>query len=296
MLPGWRSLGKRIEMSASDHYCHNCGASFLGSQTHCNSCGAHLSQPAFRPSPQAARYCHGCGAGVAESQNFCGSCGTQLSQPAGQPAYGHPQQRAAAAPHTLDYYIPPSRILLLSVLSASLYGFYWFYITWKHFRDHTGDELNFPVWHALTQLVPIYNLFRFHHHVRVYEHLMDGVGLRPTIAAGTAVILMAIALAAGVISIVIVQPAVNEQVSQAEAVTSFVFSLVSVVVPWFVMYSVQANLNRYWLAYADRNRGVSIVTSEVGAGAIALTILGVLLWIITISSLFIGDSSGTATT
>ena len=237
------------------------------------------------------RYCRGCGASVLDSQNFCGSCGSGLSQT----VFRESQPRTYAARQTLDYYIPPSRILLLSVLSASLYAFYWFYVTWKHYRDHTGDDMNFPVWHALTQLVPIYNLFRVHHHVRVYEHLMQGVGLRFTIAAGTAFVLMAISLATGVISIVMVYSEVNEHVSQAEYVVSYVLSLVSVVIPWFVMYLVQANLNRYWLSYADRNPGVSIATSKVGAGAVILTMLGILFWVLTISSLFVGDPSGAET-
>ena len=237
-------------------------------------------------------YCRGCGASVFDNQNFCGSCGSGLSQP----VFRESQPRTYAAGQTLDYYIPPSRILLLNVISASLYGFYWFYITWKHYRDHTGDETNFPVWHALTQLIPIYNLFRLHCHVSVYERLMQGVGLRPTIAAGTAFVLMAISLAAGVISIVMVNANVNEQVSQTEAVISFALTLVSVVIPWFVMYLVQANLNRYWLSYADRNPGVSIATSKVGAGAVVLTIIGILFWILTISSLFTGGPSGAETT
>ena len=236
-------------------------------------------------------YCRGCGSSILDSQNFCGSCGANLSQP----EYSQPAQRAYTGSHTLDYYIPPSRILLLSVLSASLYGFYWFYITWKHYRDHSGDETNFPVWHALTQLVPIYNLFRVHHHVRVYERLMAGMGLRTTISAGTATTLMAMSLIVGVASLVMVNANINEQVSQSEAVISFILSLVSVVIPWFVMYQVQANLNRYWLAYAERNPGVSITTSEVGAGAVVLTLIGVLFWVLTISPLFIGDPSGAET-
>ena len=311
-------------MTTLNHYCHNCGASFLGSQTHCGSCGAELNPPTFGRSSQAVSYCRGCGASVFDYQNFCRSCGANL----GQPEYAHPRQRSNAGSQTLDYYIPPSRILLLSVLSASLYGFYWFYITWKHYRDHIGEEMNFPVWHAptlpgpiynlvrwfyitwkhfrdhtgeemhfpvlhaLTQLIPIYNLFRFHYHVRVYQRLMDAVGVRTTIAAGTAVTFMAIALVAGVISIVMVNPNVNAQVSQSEAIISFALTLVSVVIPWFVMYLVQANLNRYWLTYADRNPGVSIATSEVGVGAVVLTIIGILFWVITISGLFTGGQSG----
>ena len=29
------------------------------------------------------------------------------------------------------------------------YLFYWFYLTWRQYRDHTGDTA-YPVWHALT--------------------------------------------------------------------------------------------------------------------------------------------------
>ncbi len=278
----------RLTMTTLNHYCHNCGASFLGSETHCGSCGAELNPPTFGRSSQAVSYCRGCGASVFDYQNFCRSCGANL----GQPEYEHPPQRSYAGSQTLDYYIPPSRILLLSLLSANLYGFYWFYITWKHYRDHSGDEMNFPVWHALTQLVPIYNLFRLHHHVRVYENLMVAVDMRTTIAAGTAVTLMVIALAVGVISLVIVPPVGNQEISQSEETISFVLTIVSAVIQWFVMYQVQANLNRYWLSYADRNPGVSITMSEIGTGAVVLTLIGVLFWVIRITSQFIGDPSG----
>ena len=45
------------------------------------------------------------------------------------------------------------------------------YITWRHYRDYTEEQV-FPVWHALSMLVPIYQFFRLHAHVRVYQELM----------------------------------------------------------------------------------------------------------------------------
>ena len=53
------------------------------------------------------------------------------------------------------------RIILLFIVSVGLYWFYWMYRTWKQYGDHTGDicleyrDNHHPVWHGLTQLVPI---------------------------------------------------------------------------------------------------------------------------------------------
>ena len=43
------------------------------------------------------------------------------------------------------------RVVLLSALSGGLYLYYWFFITWKHYRDHTGAEA-YPAWHALSTI------------------------------------------------------------------------------------------------------------------------------------------------
>jgi hypothetical protein len=49
----------------------------------------------------------------------------------------------------MDVLISPARVVLVSALSYGLYLVYWFYLTWKHYRDHTGREA-YPVWHALS--------------------------------------------------------------------------------------------------------------------------------------------------
>ena len=73
----------------------------------------------------------------------------------------------------------------MAVLSYGLYLFYWLYLTWKQYRDHTGQEV-FPVWHALTLAVPIYGLFRTHAHVRSFKELMFSSGVTSTLSPGWA--------------------------------------------------------------------------------------------------------------
>ena len=88
----------------------------------------------------------------------------------------------------------PTRVLVMSVLSYGLYLVYWFYRTWKQYRDHTGTEA-YPVWHALTLFVPIYGLFRTHAHMRCYQELMVKDRVATTISPGGAVVLVLISSA-----------------------------------------------------------------------------------------------------
>ena len=68
------------------------------------------------------------------------------------------------------------RVLTMTVVSAGLYLLYWFYLTWRLYRDSTGMKA-YPVWHALTLFVPIYSLFRTHAHMRVYSEAMSAQNL-----------------------------------------------------------------------------------------------------------------------
>ena len=55
------------------------------------------------------------------------------------------------------------RIVVLSVLSAGVYYTYWIYRTWGQLaREVPNQGPYYPVWHALTQLIPVYAQFRLH--------------------------------------------------------------------------------------------------------------------------------------
>ncbi|MCI0895514.1 MAG: zinc-ribbon domain-containing protein, partial [Chloroflexi bacterium] len=89
-------------------------------------------------------YCPNCGTEAEPSFNYCSVCGRDLT---GRSSTATVQQVPQELPSTLDYHISVRRILIMSVLSHGLYLFYWFFLTWKQYRDHTGNPV-FPVWHA----------------------------------------------------------------------------------------------------------------------------------------------------
>ena len=82
-----------------------------------------------------------------------------------------------------------NRVVLASVLSGGLYLLYWFYITWKQLSRET-ENTHYPVWHALTLLVPIYGLFRMHAHVRLINELAFRHRIAETFGPSLAVVLL----------------------------------------------------------------------------------------------------------
>ena len=128
-------------------------------------------------------FCSNCGQEYHHG-DFCKNCGARIAPepfPAGENSSGETPE--------LSYHISPRRVILMTILSYGLYLFYWFYLTWKQYRDHTGGEA-YPVWHALTLLVPIYGLFRTHAHMRSFSELMIQANMSCSINAGLAVLVI----------------------------------------------------------------------------------------------------------
>ena len=163
------------------------------------------------------------------------------------------------------------RIILLTILSYGLYALYWTYITWKQYRDHSG-ETAYPVWHALAQLVPIYGWFRFYAHVRAYERLMEGQGTRNNLRIRAVMGIVVWVTLLGLVS------AVDE--SYVSGIVSVSIDLVRILMATAVICWVQFNINRYW---AERHwsspEGPGVRRAPVGKGAIALTCVGAMIWI-----------------
>ena len=121
------------------------------------------------------RICPNCSATVEPGDAYCRACGREL----------------AALQPPLRYRLSPTRVVFMSILSGGLYLFYWFYLTWKQYRDHAGKEA-YPVWHALTLLVPIYSFFRMHAHVRSFKELMTNGRVTNSLSAGWAVFILVV--------------------------------------------------------------------------------------------------------
>ena len=184
----------------------------------------------------------------------------------------------AAAP-SYGCHISLTRILVLSIVSMGLYWFYWMYLTWKQYRDHTGATA-YPVWHALTQLVPIYVWFRFYAHGRAYKNLMEEIGVANSLHMAPIMIITIIATAVeNRITIFWLKESFGgDGISVANELALDIVSWIAIAVSAVILCWIQSNINRYWAAY-----DASVIRSaRIGKGEVILAIIGVILWILTI--------------
>ena len=165
----------------------------------------------------------------------------------------------------------------MTFISYGLYLFYWIYLTWKQYRDHTREEA-YPVWHTLSLLVPIYGLFRTHAHTRVFKELMIRRGLVTTIAPGWAVVA------------VMVSSGFNwnsfgtgfGEITQTIAIIIAVLDLLAIaIVAWLLMH-LQGNLNNYWHHVSSGQ----LHNAKIGVVEVIFAGIGVLIWIDTLVTLF----------
>lgn len=223
-------------------------------------------------------FCPYCSHQVESTHIFCGGCGRALPAESST----HPEDEQTEQPRqTLAYRISPTRIVIMTLLSDGLYLFYWFYITWQQYRDHTGNRV-FPMWHTLSLIIPIYGLFRTHAHMRSFKELMLNAGVLCTIAVGWAVVLVTVSTLLDNISLRVNGGFFNfGEVSAGAAFLSALLDLASIAVVLGLLLHIQQNLNRYWASLNN----VTLVDLNVGAGEVILAVIGVLTWIITIASI-----------
>ena len=175
-------------------------------------------------------------------------------------------------------YISTTRIILLSIVSMGLYWIYWMYRTWKQFRDHTLEmaaetgDTHHPVWHGLTQFVPVYGWFRYHAHIRQYKELMVERGVPDTLNLGLLTTVVVINSIVGLLGGTMRSP---DLYSGGVLVAGVVLSIVVLIVTIVVLCVMQSNLNRYWIAVDDR----LAQSARFGKGEIVCIVLGVLFWV-----------------
>ena len=189
--------------------------------------------------------CARCGTAVSDEVNFCPSCGAQVSIVA----------LAAVRLST-------ARLVVLSVLSGGLYLFYWFFITWKQLRSETRDQ-HYPIWHALTLMVPIYSFFRMHRHLSVISELAGGANISKSLSPG-----------AGVVMLVVISAIDWSTLDISNMSALILLSLISVALTTALIVSAQDGLNEYW----ERSRGPNLQDLGFGVGEFIIVALGILFW------------------
>lgn len=219
-------------------------------------------------------YCRRCGAEVQPLDTFCSACGNVLPRP-----QSPVQSETSSAPVTnvtvttaetqvreMNVFISPARIIAVSILSFGYYFFYWFYLTWKHYRDYTRTE-NYPVWHALTLFVPVYYLFRVHAHIRSFKELMVEAGIPSNLSPGFVVVLVLVSNLLSLISwrLFFIEPSYG----------IIGLDIVVIGVDIGMLVWVQTNLNRYWGTIKD----IHAINARIGVGEVIFILLGVLSWI-----------------
>ncbi|MDE2786757.1 MAG: zinc ribbon domain-containing protein [Chloroflexota bacterium] len=238
--------------------------------------------------------CSRCGARHAAEHRFCGSCGAELHPASEAPASAVEIDRLAGARYSPDsgtapdrapmaadpaysaprddafpYYIPPGRIVALTVLSSGLYIFYWMYATWRQYREHTG-EIAFPVMHALSLLVPIYQFFRLHAHMRVYQELMEQRGVPTTLSPARIVLIYFGVVLLGLVSFIL--PA-EEPLTMSQQAAYVAINVGQVTLLSWILWHAQTNINRFW----QHRLGIRLGWMPLGMAEIVVVAVGLVL-------------------
>ena len=216
----------------------------------------------------ASEPCAQCGWTNSEELKYCVGCGVYRSNGIDPPRSAvTPAQMGVDHDGSPQLMIGTSRVLILSVLVSGPYLMYWMYVTWKQLQRETND-VHYPLWHALTMLVPVYGLFRLYRHMNVINGLALRAGL-PTFSPGMAVVLISLNMLLGFSS----TGTVNGLLVLVLKVISV--SLVATNVVWG-----QSALNAYW----SHARGVDVDHLPIGRIEIGLAVIGAIIWLNLLSS------------
>jgi predicted nucleic acid-binding Zn-ribbon protein len=153
--------------------------------------------------------------------------------------------------------LSPVRLLVFPVVSAGLYIFYWFYVTWRHLKPVTRED-HYPIWHALTLLVPFYSYFRMHRHLEVIQEV-NPASLSPL--AGVFLLLVASILSW-----------VGAATTDPSAALPLLF--ISTGLTTLLIMVAQNGLNAGWLQRFSGSSNAPIHPVEV-----VLALVGVLFWL-----------------
>ena len=243
--------------------------------------------------------CLRCGHQAEMADRYCPHCGSSLQPelPAGAAPHdyagGHyssqqPPAAAAAAALPESKIIPIPRIALLTIATYGFYLFYWFYLTWRQYRDHTGDQA-YPVCHALTLLIPIYAWFRIYGHGKAIQRLTTAAGLPDNVIPMLPVLLFL--FANGIINVINILLEADWPLPPGPLFAAWFMALAYTALSFCMIWHLQKNLNLYWQAIEPPGLKPS---NRVAVMEILLIIPGALGWFGLIGATFLTAIEPTA--
>ena len=200
------------------------------------------------PSRPAEETCKHCGAVVSGGSKFCPSCGkavgaqqTQLDQP-------------------LFLYISPARLVLLSIVSMSLYEAYWIYKNWRYIKERDGLDIK-PFWRGIFGIFYCHSLLR-----RIHEDSEARTVQEPTFSAG--------GLATGWVILIIFANLVSRAPSMAAII-------IAAFVPSFLcLVPVQNYINS-----VTKKRNPNQKFYGWSSGHLVCLVLGLIVWVLILIAL-----------
>ena len=215
--------------------------------------------------------CPHCGSALQYDDRFCTACGRAVRDGSNNPAAGSAVD--------LIPVITTTRVVVLSILTYGLYLFYWSYITWKQYGEHTKAEV-FPIWHALSLAVPIYGIFRIHAHATAYHLLLNRSTIVSAISPGMVGVLFLVSNALDWAAFRL-QMGV-EEIAQSTALLLTILGIISIALGATLIQHVQENINVFW---AQVGRASPIRNARLTRAEAVLTAIGLANWILTIGTL-----------
>lgn len=243
-------------------FCPNCEYDVSPDASFCTNC---------RETIATHKYCLECGAQNEATARFCGRCrNTQFvsSRAAGfveptaagfgpyQPRPG----RVRAAELDLNVVISLPRVIILSVISSGFYSIWWMYRTWAQLQSESENR-HFPVWHSLTQSVPVYGLFRLFAHMSLIHQLRSRLDTPSSLNPGVIVTISAVAWLMIIVS------------WNAAGGAALFFMALQALMSTAIVAWPQVALNEYWIG----SRGDTVEEAKIAPGEVIFTIIGALV-------------------
>ena len=202
--------------------------------------------------------------------------------PPAPPAPGTPNLLSPGYPGDYPYapapesnILPLGRILALTFASYGTYLFYWFYLTWQQYKKHTGAEA-YPVWHALTLVVPIYAWFRLHAHAKAVQTLNRQAGLSPDAVIPILPVLFFL-FSNGLFGVSdYLLPLPREGQTLRAGLTGFFLIQAAMAFVYFLISHLQRPLNDYWQQVEPPGRPVRQLPRP---GEVVFVLIGLLYWL-----------------
>lgn len=161
-----------------------------------------------------------------------------------------------------------ARVILLSIVTMGLYGFYWFYASRVQMTKELGTNDN-AGWQTVGLIVPILNFFITYWLWRDIDIAQRKVGLAGFSAGG----FLGVVIAAGVLGWI---PFIGWALSIGAVI---------------VYAMVVSKLNEYW----DKKTGNKAVEAKIQGGELIVVIVGVALLVAFILAVAVGGALGSHT-